>query len=220
MGGSIALAARFNDGETICVDGWTNFMPRMIKNGTTLSGDDAIVREVLMDVARHESYAGPQRFGADGYGIVVIDFIAREIHSMQGYTSFDRPSLNQLLDINATGWKGMRYVNVLSDEGGGLLDAGRVRMTAVDGVACEPVTLTRETAIKMLDTNVFKFLSGKSPAFVDIEIDLSPFVLHEYPEDSPLTAMKARLRAVGFPMTKAEGLNTIFSKKGAGHAQR
>lgn len=215
MGGSIAIAARFNDGQTICVDGWTNFIPRMVMNDATLSGDDAVVRQTLLEVASHPSYSGPQPFREHGYGMVVIDFVGRTIHSKQGYTSFDRKTLAQMLDINATGWKDGVYVNVISDESGGLLDAGRVIKVSVDSTECEPEVMTRETTIAALDADMVSFMEGGNRKFIGLRIDTAPFTVHEYPENGTLDAMKAGLRAAGFPMTKSEGLNAMLPARSA-----
>lgn len=229
MGGSIAIAARFNDGQTICVDGWTNFIPNMVMNAITLSGDDSIVRRTLLKAAEHENYDGPQPLRAHGYGIVVIDFVAREIHSMQGYTSFGHKMLSQLLDLNASGWRDAEgdaekaithpflpnkiYLNTLSEEANGLLDAGRVHKVGINGEPCERETLDRERAVALLDEETRAFLEESGRSFIELLMDTAPFTVHEYPEGGSLSDMKARLRAVGFPMTKADGLNAIFKKE-------
>ena len=214
MGGSIAIAARFNDGQAICIDGWTNFIPDMVMNATTLSGEDRVVRDTMLEAAAHPTYDGPQPFRAYGYGIVVIDFVAREIHSMQGYTNFTNKMLLQLIDMRKTGWQGMKYVNVLSAEGKGLLEAGRVTVTERNGKPCEPEKLTAETALKLLDADARATMNGATPSYAMLTIDTAPFTVIEYPEGGSLTAMKKRLAEVGFPMTKAEGLNAMLKKIG------
>lgn len=214
MGGTISIAARFNDGQAVCVDGWTNFIPRMVVNATTLSGDDRIVRETLLEVATHGNYEGPQPFRASGYGMVAVDFVGRAIHSMQGYTSFVRKMVGQLGDLNGSGWKDGVFVNVVSEEGGGLLDAGRVLHVATNRVELpEPVILTREAVIAMLDNETHRLLEGGNRDFHELRIDTAPFVVHEYPEGGSLSAMKERLRAAGFPLTRKEGLNSMFKQK-------
>lgn len=212
MGGSIAIAARFNDGETICLEGWTNYTPRMIINGDTLSGDDTTVRRILGEVMALPDFAGPQPFRAIGYGMIVVDFVARQIHSLQGYTSFDHKMLLQLLDINATGWRGDTFVNVLSTEAEWLLAQGKVRLTHLNGDPIEEEILTRDRAIELLDQE-----SG--PAWLqgvrkrhDVMINVSPFEVFDYGEHGPLTGMKARLKDAGFPMTKTQGLNATIAR--------
>lgn len=213
MGGSIAIAARFNDGQAVCVDGWTNFIPRMVMNATTLSGNDAVVREMLIEVAAHPSYAGVQPFRPRGYGIVVIDFVAREIHSRQGYTSFTDKTLNQLLDLGASGWKDGVFTNVLSAEADDLLEAGRVRQVAVDGAACNPVTLTRDMALAMLDADTRTFLQGGTRTYVELLIDTAPFTVHDHPEDASIAAMRMHLATTGFPLTRHDGLNAMLPRR-------
>lgn len=211
MGGSINIAARFNNGDTICVDGWTNIMPGMICNNTTLSGDDSIVRETLMTVAGHHSYAGPQPFRASGYGIVVIDFISRAIHSMQGYTSFNCKLPLWLLDMGATGWQGDVYVNVLGDVGKELLDAGRVRIYNPDGPRDGEV-LTQASAIEILDEDARRTMAAKDKLFWNLLIDTAPFKVHDYDEGGRLIAMKSALSEAGFPLRVIDGLNAILRK--------
>jgi hypothetical protein len=215
MGGSIAIAARFNDGEAICIDGWTNFIPRMVMNDVTLSGDDSVVRATLMEAAAHEAYSGPRPFGEHGYGIVVIDFVSRMIHSKQGYTGFTEKMPSQLLELNECGWRdgpeGPHYVQVLSEEAKAMLDAGRVRKTSIDGEPCEPVLLDQEASLAMLREEFVAFMSGGSKPFVGLTIDTAPFTIHDHPECGTLTAMREDLRDAGFPLTKAQGLNRMLA---------
>lgn len=214
MGGSIAIAARFNDGQAICVDGWTNFIPNMIMNETTLSGDDSVVRETLLEVAGHENYAGPQPFRSRGYGIVVIDFQSREIHSKQGYTTFGDKFLNQLLDINASGWKDGVFVNVISDQMGSLLDAGRVMHVGSYDEPKEPVVLDRAAALVMLDRDHASFMRGGMTKYERLAIRTDPFAVIDHPEDGGLKAMKDRLSETGFPLDASQGLNGMLRPRG------
>lgn len=212
MGGPIAIAARCNDGQAICLEGWTNYTPRMVINGDTLSGNDATVRGILKEVIALPDFAGPQPFRAIGYGMIVVDFVARQIHSLQGYTTFDRRLLLQLLDINATGWRGDTFVNVLSTEAKWLLAHGKVRLTHLNGDPVEEEVLTRDRALELLgEESGPAWLTGVRKRY-SIAIDTSPFEIFDYGESGPLTAMKARLREAGFPMTRADGLNAMFQK--------
>lgn len=217
MGGSIAIAARFNNGETICVDGYTNFLPNMIVNNTTLSGDDSIVRKTLMEVAEHQNYSGPQPFRVIEYGIVVIDFIAHRIHSMQGYTNFTRRYTNQLFDFNKSGWRDGKFVHVISEQSETLLNNDRVYV--VNGEDVERTLLTRDRLISEAEDHTARTLeywrTGENPPaslFTEIEIVTDPFEVIEYPEGTSLAAMKQALREVDFPLTKRDGLNALFSK--------
>lgn len=209
MGGSINIAARFNNGDTICVDGWTNILPAMICNNTTLGGDDSIVREQLMAVAKHKAYAGPQPFRASGYGIVVVDFIGKAIHTMQGYTSFNLKLAIQLLDINASGWKEGAYVNILSAESKEMLDAGRVRIYNPDGPRDGEI-LSQASAMVMLDDDTLRTLEMKERSYWRLVIDTMPFTVHDYPENGRLIAMKSALSEAGFPLRVVDGLNSIL----------
>lgn len=211
MGGSINIAARFNNGDTICVDGWTNILPAVICNENTLSGDDSIVRETLMKVASHTNYEGPQPFRANGYGIVVIDFIGKAIHSMQGYTSFNRKLPLQLLDINATGWQGEQYINVLSAEGKSLLDTGRVRIHNPDGPRDGEV-LTQASTIEIMDEDFRQTMNAEDKIFWSLIIDTAPFTVHDYDEGGRLITMKSALSEAGFPLRVVDGLNAILRK--------
>lgn len=211
MGGPIAVAARFNDGETICVEGWTNFLPNMIHNETTLSGDDSIVKADLLKAASLNVYAGPIRLAPRGYGIVIIDFVERTIHSMQGYTRMGTTYLSDLTDQKKTGWKDGVFRNVLSEGRGSLLDAGRVSIVATQGERHDPVRIDRHSALALLDEKFLMFMSGKGLSVVEMSIDMSPFVLHEYEESNTMTPIRRRLARTGFPLKKADGLNRMLA---------
>lgn len=215
MGGSIAIAARFNDGQAICIDGWTNFIPRMVMNATTLSGDDSVVRSMLMEAAAHPSYAGPCTLRGHGYGMFVIDFVDRTIHSKQSYTSFGEKFLNEFLDLKQTGWRegpdGPHFVQVLSESGGSLIDAGRVAKSSIDREPCPSEKLDRAMILEMLRQDFVAFFSEAPKTFIGVTVDMAPFVVIDYPDDGTLNAMKDHLREAGFPMTKGEGLNAILA---------
>ena len=213
MGGCIPIAARFNNGDVICVDGWTNFMPDMIKNQATLSGDDSVVRKTLTEIITMDGYEGLQPFRAYGYGMVVIDFISKQIHSMQGYCNLDGELIIQMRDKSKTGFKS---TSALSDRARDLIAAGRAHLANWDFQPIPGGELTIDNAQDYLNMAYNKPLINMTPEMIEsaiecVAIDLDPFVLHEYPEGTSLTLMKDRLRAVGFPLTKADGLNKAFS---------
>ena len=230
MGGTINIAARFNDGEAICIDGWTNFIPNMVMNDTTLSGDDSVVRETLLEVANHQNYDGPQPFRASGYGIVVIDFIDKTIHSMQGYTNFsgDR-MLAHFMDFNQSGWKGegqikgmekflesgdlSEYKVIPSEEGRSLIQAQRLRLVSMDGERVEPRAISEQEMVDLIRENTGQLLKSEGKGGPFVEVDITPFIVIDYPENTPLTSMKNNLRKAGFPLTKAEGLNAMLKNK-------
>jgi hypothetical protein len=232
MGGSINIAARFNDGDAICVDGWTNFIPRMVMNETTLSGDDSVVRETLLETMRHDSYAGPQPFRASGYGIVVIDFIDRAIHSMQGYTGFaERKILANFTDLNRTGWTGDETARLksmmdfhekgnmdgfevhASEEGRSLMEAGRLRVVESAGKPIEPYVLDEGRFVDLVKQDTARFLRNETRDMPMVEVDIAAFKVFDYPEGGTLVDMKKHLGIAGFPLTKAEGLNAMFARE-------
>ena len=232
MGGSINIAARFNDGDAICVDGWTNFIPRMVMNETTLSGDDSVVRETLLEVARNSGYAGPQPFRASGYGIVVIDFADRTIHSMQGYTSFgERKILASFVDLRRSGWVGNEqekleamlafhekgtfeaYEVHTTEEGRSLMEAGRLRVVESAGEAIEPYVLGQEKLEELVKHDTARFLRNQERDMPIVEVDVAPFRVFDHPEGGSLAEMKKHLRDAGFPLRKEDGLNAMFARE-------
>ncbi len=210
MGGSINIAARFNNGETICVSGWTNFIPNMILNETTLSGDDSIVRRDLMASAIHENYDGPQPFHSSGYGMVAIDFISKQIHSKQGYTSFDRKYINSLVDLNKSGYVDGEFHHHLKAESQSLIENGRVFIASNNGIECDPIQLTSEMALDFLAKDLKAMMTDDDRMFIELRINLKPFTVIEYPEERGLCDMKSALCDVDFPLTKKNGLNRLF----------
>lgn len=210
MGGSITIAARFNNGDAVCIDGWTNFMPWMIINDTTFSGDDSIVRKVLMEATEQDYYAGPVKFEKSGYGIVVIDFKERELHTIQGYCSFTNRWIGQLVDINKSDWQDGKFKHILSEEGESLVKAGRVFASRIPGEPEEQLTL--EMVVSALEKDSEAMRNGRLEEYKNIRIDTAPFVVHDYGETGAITPIKARMKETGFPLTRKEGLNAIFNK--------
>lgn len=184
MGGRINIAVRLNDGKTVCVDDWTNTLSPIILNETTLSGDDSVVRDHIGRIINHKDYGGRQPFRKSQYGIVVIDFLTKEIHSQQGYASFDRILAAQLFDVG----KSSASKKVLKTGSAELLDNGRITIFG---------SLFRISKSSALNIDIY----------TDLKIDLSPMKLFEYREDDSLTNMKTHLRKTGFPINKKDGLN-------------
>lgn len=210
MGGSVAIAARFNNGDAICIEGWTNYMPWMIINDTTFSGDDSIVRKTLLETVGGEYYGDPLPLRKSGYGIVVIDFITREIHSIQGYCSFGTRWIGQLVEINECRWEGDEFVQPLSKEGKSLVDAGRIYASRMPGEPEEHITTER--AVEILKKNAKILRGSEKEEYQSIRINTAPFVVHDYGEDASITPIKARLKETGFPLTRKEGLNAILTQ--------
>jgi len=146
----------------------------------------------------------------------VIDFPSKEIHSIQEYCSFTQRSLIQLLDIKATGWKGRwprsKFVNVLSEESKILLAKNRVKLVCLQDGQKVKEDLDHNLAMKLLDEDAESSLRGKDRKIYFIEIDPNPFDVHDYGKDHNFNNVKLHLREKGFPLTKAEGLNSIFSQ--------
>lgn len=209
MGGHIPIAARFNDGQAICVDGYTNFIPNMIMNNTTLSGDDSVVRKTLLEVASHERYKGPQLFRAYGYGMLVIDFVTREIHSMQGYTSFSQKTLSQMFDVNASRWIDGKFVKVLSEQGKSLIEAGRAHLYDRENDKIIDI-LTCDKAFEVSDRETKKFMDGEGHEINFVNINLDPFIEKSYEEGSGFSEMREAMRQNAFPLDTKQGLNAIF----------
>jgi hypothetical protein len=210
MGGHIPIAARFNDGQAICVDGYTNFIPNMIMNDTTLSGDDSVVKKTLLEVASHERYNGPQLFRAYGYGMLVIDFVTREIHSMQGYTSFSEKTLTQMFDVNASRWIDGKFVKVLSEQGKSLIEAGRVYL--LDDDRNEIIEqLTCEKAFELSERETKKFMDGEGYEINFLKITLNPFAEKTYEEGTGFTQLREAMKQNAFPLNAKQGLNAMLS---------
>lgn len=106
MGGTIAMIIRKPDGETLPMLRWTNILTDFLGSATFLRGDfDAwwpeFSKEWLAMRDDHERHRDTGRFelemtpvyfphdrlAPDGYGLVVVDFPARRVLDIQGYSA-------------------------------------------------------------------------------------------------------------------------------------
>lgn len=83
MGGSITIGVRYSNGEVRCGEGWTNSTPWILSAPELIAGPDDWLHE-------HFDRNEPAPLAPDGYGLVFIDVVSRNIWSMQGYTSYGK----------------------------------------------------------------------------------------------------------------------------------
>jgi hypothetical protein len=94
MGGSLTVWFRFRDGSTAAQQRWTNPLPYWMHHPRMFRGDREFVQSYLENSGRVE----PQPLAPTGYGLVVVDFAANRLLSMQDYTTFGRIHPSYLAD--------------------------------------------------------------------------------------------------------------------------
>jgi hypothetical protein len=129
MGGAVAFATRFSNGEVGCMDVWTNPLPYLIKTKQVmLDRDEDAVRTHYKECREVMERDGtPMHEDAPlaplGYGLVVLDFKANVLLSMQNYTGFDNFS-----ELEACGHADDdKFESFLA-----FCEAGQIEMTRID----------------------------------------------------------------------------------------
>lgn len=97
MGGHVALTIRFSDGEQWRDGCWTNVLPRLFSADfyTGFESSEQRTREWLSDLLDNRSenpevaelWGGWEKTAPSEYGLVVIDYESRTLHSVNDYTS-------------------------------------------------------------------------------------------------------------------------------------
>lgn len=96
MGGSVAIGARYADGEVVCFSGYTNYLTSWLKSARiVVNRDESVVRDFIKE---HVSPNEIAPLSPMGYGLVFVDFKDGYFLSMQGFTGFESFS-----DIEASG---------------------------------------------------------------------------------------------------------------------
>jgi len=130
MGGPVAFATRFSNGDVVCMDVWTNPLPYLIKTkAVLLERNEQVVRNHYQECRGVMELDGVTPMHTDvplaplGYGLIVLDFKTRSLMSMQNYTSFDNFS-----DLEACGLSDReKYESFLA-----FCDWGMIEMTRRD----------------------------------------------------------------------------------------
>lgn len=213
MGGSVNVAMRFKDGRAVCQERWTNNTSYWLKR-PALYESEAGALEYLALVADNDHVVDPHAPGLlqplrnDEYGLIVIDYVTMTILENNGYTSLssfdavhtggDDPS-EAFLECAAAGRLRMRRRTF--NMRGGL-------STKVAEDIGDP--LKHDEAIRagrLAHDEIFRERTkGGDRIRTDFIIDPSPFTVERLPERDT-KRMRQRLREIGFPMKRADGLN-------------
>jgi hypothetical protein len=87
MGGIVSVTIRRSDGKEYRKQRWTNHMPYYISNVKMLREDaDHINEYVSYDNYTEKDYG----LAPVEYGIVIVDFVTKQIVTKQQYTAFDK----------------------------------------------------------------------------------------------------------------------------------
>lgn len=212
MGGSVNVAIRLSNGDTTCNEHWTNPISYWLKRPALYASDQG-AREYLAEYAAlhaTDGYGHPKPLSNAEYGLVVIDYVTKTILSNNGYTELDSfhpveavhertPSAFQecaeagLLRLQTTKYKRAKPEwEKIEDTESSNLPAETAMKIAMEVWEKE----SRPSLRALLGTvTMSRFL-----------IDTAPFTIEIFPEGET-KAMRARLREIGFPMTREAGLN-------------
>lgn len=201
MGGSVALAVRYESGETICFAAFTNSLSNDLKRRAVLvDKNEAYMRSLVAEFMAIED-CGEIPLAPMGYGINVIDFQRNHFLTMQGHANFKNFSDTEIMGRVAPD----RYLNFLH-----LCDAGHIEMRRMDlvskGDPC--VTLARvkdaeegEFISKAINAQFNKYLGDRAgqQTYYDAKIVDTPLAILEYPEKKKgAAAMKRKMKSLGF----------------------
>lgn len=227
MGGSINVAIRFPDGRAICQTRWTNNMPHWFKHPKMYSGDPEHLAAYLA-MTRNNDYVldpyatgRPARLVNNSYGLIVFDYVANVILDNNGYSNPINFDLITAVD------KGRRTTITISSKGvtdsrdsvpfkleenfeacarAGILH----RVTWNDD---QTKTVEGPLSFEEAEARVREDYPNWRNLYVTYAADPSPLVYTSFPETPAGTkAMQQRLRDIGFPRNKKEGLNVTAPK--------
>lgn len=212
MGGPVNVAIRLSDGTTVCQEHWTNPTGYWLKR-PALCGSDQGARDYLAEYARLDDgrYGSSQPVQNNSYGLIVVDYVTHVILDNNGYTELDR----------------FHPIKIEIDKGKSAFrecaEAGRLRLRETEFKRTKPnwtqvrqtvgENLPPETAIETArriyreDTTPNPLRLAGNIVVRDFVIDTHPFTVERFEQDDT-RGMRARLREMGFPMTRAKGLNT------------
>jgi hypothetical protein len=208
MGGSINVAIRFENGETVCQDQWTNYLPSWFRDPKMLE-DETLARAFCAATSTKEYMADPTTHGRpqpvenNSYGLLVWDYATKSILDNNTYC----PLLE--FDLVQTGGR-MR-----SDEFVACAAAGRIIMEVLERRSLNGVLarLTYEEALAMGEQVWLESRQRTPEHLTRFLVDPSPMTYQRF-EVSPsgTEAMRAKLRELDFPMSRKAGLNKTLPK--------
>ena len=211
MGGSVNVAIRLLDGTTVCQEHWTNATGYWLKRPALYESDQG-ARDYLAEYAGHDNdgYGSPQPVRNNSYGLIVVDYVTHVILDNNGYTEMDRfhpvkveieEGQSAFRECAAAGRLRLRETVFKRTKP----DWTRVRQTIGDNL---PPETAIETARRIYreDTTPNPLRLIGNIVIHDFVIDTHPFTVERFEQDDT-RGMRARLREMGFPMTRAQGVN-------------
>lgn len=232
MGGSINVAVRFKNGETVCQDRWTNNMPGWFKHPKMFAGDEDHVRDYVFGMIRNndkisdpDTLGQPAKVENSSYGLVVWDYVTGSILDNNGYSSpvtwdsvytgGDMRDENFIECANA----GIIFMEVFSyppRDAKGNLDRTQIKRQRTHNLpAAEALKLGQDAWEQTFGRGSDGKRNKRNPndwrEHIRFGIDTSPMTYYEFPEGQ-FKDYRAKLIELGFPMTQKEGLNKTLKE--------
>lgn len=228
MGGSINVAIRFPDGRAICQTRWTNNMPFWFKHPKMYSGDPEHLAGYLA-MTRNNDYVldpyatgRPARLVNNAYGLIVFDYVANVLLDNNGYSN---PINFHIISAVDTGRRTTITINSegvtdsrdsvpfkLEENFEACARAGILhRVTWNDD---RTKTVEGPLSFEEVEARIREdYPRWRELYHVTYAADPAPLVYTKFEETNAGTkAMRERLREIGFPRTKKEGLNADVPK--------
>ncbi len=209
MGGTVALAVRYADGETVCCTTWTNPLPHTLKSKAVLvDKDEAFMRAFIEENLSVTEMDGVTKMheliplAPCGYGLNLIDFKTGNFLTMQGHCHFDSFS-----DIEATGSVVPERTRNFLD----LCEAGCMKLIRLDKLEGRRGYMKTEAMIKDADeaAKIAKIVRDNSRGnfgaathsgiYYSFEVVGTPMRVIDFEDGrSGLPKLKRKVRALGF----------------------
>lgn len=198
MGGSVAVAFRFPDGEIIAQERHTNPLPFWFTHPRLLRGE----RDFIDRYIRDANHPDPIPVAPLGYGLVLVDYVSKTLFSMQGYTNLHL--LEPVSVMTRARWGGddeMEFGNLHRL----LIQENRLRV--VNRVTEEVTPLPAEItdAAGLADHAKTLYANSNGDAYFAYALDSSPLTVIDYTDEAD-SARKflAKLDEIGFPLTDVD----------------
>ncbi len=211
MGGPINILIRWENGETTSFEAWTNPMPYWFSNLKLIENTEAHLKEY---VEARERFV-PVSKGPEGYGLVVIDVMTKQILNMQGYTSFASIyGTGCQIEIPYDTPKNTKFDQLVFSEGSYILrlkqffDAGRVsELKRWDSNKECHINESLESYFgkKVTFDDIYNKISERDNGFhVDFILNMDPWVISSFSENSGSKDFKQRLVDMNFVFTESD----------------
>jgi hypothetical protein len=217
MGGSIAVAIRFSNGEAVCFERWTNTMSAWFLNERWLQEDRTYILEYVSAVKNNwdpktktwDGYGKPLPLRRSGYGIVIWDFLTHHVIEENDYTSFNRiHSISLANSIEDGAQERVEGIKSLADAGR-LFKNEIIYDTRSKNHKKHSAPSTWYEILQDYQDYEASNYESKRQTSVMYDIDVSPFTYVDLEKDKS-KSLNQWLVDLEWPRTQKQGLNKFY----------